>query len=867
MRRWGWLVLAGAVGLGSTAVMGCDDGEDASDAMVVVIDIDNGLADLGAGGTGGMADMTVNPREDMGAGGMGGAGGTGGGGGIRDIETCPEICAVYETCGRVDDIWSGSFDACQAACEAGTANERFNGYRACMQITPCERLEECVVPARPLPGCQDVCAAAEACEDAPRAPAGLPEFADCAAACDDGVVARYVAQCGQSLVDDGVCDEPTFSRCIVDLRAADCVQVCEARADCDDTVDIVDCALACEQPVEDALGQRRNANLNGCLRSAADCDAVAACEANVLPPAVGVDELCAANAASDCGFFEAETCAEVADAAVRPLAEGAVPCLTAGLTECETPMVRCFQTAPPPADGCRDHCEFSALCGLLEQGATELDCRTACQNDAAEGERTDHWQGLFECTRSATCVDLETCQAAGSAEARCADFCASQGACAGEGFDADACAIECGANFGTRRAQGELACVAAAGSCEAAARCDAPPAPDCSVVCDPQVACQIAEADACQVQCDDAEFADPAGFLPLATCINAGARCSAQRTCLEGDLSGANACLAWCAQRTTCAGEGDLAACALECAREGVVGQDGLVFAAAEACLVDADRADCAALDACVDVAPGDYCDPLCAEQVRCGLAEDAAACVADCAANGAVEPAVCALNAVRREAGCAPVAECLGVMVEPASDACVALCASQNLCDEGQDRFLCERECVPEPEGTPVRSVCAGYANCEQLPMCLEADGVVPEGCDAACATVAACDGLLGAGDGAVFADAATCALECGGRAVLEGADYAGAVGDCVAGAACGAEPILGCFESPANLCDVALEAVVACGIADFVAADPAQFLIDCNNNLVMDQATTETQIQCLVDSAPDGLACTLCLIGGVGP
>jgi hypothetical protein len=212
-------------------------------------------------------------------------------------------------------------------------------------------------------------------------------------------------------------------------------------------------------------------------------------------------------------------------------------------------------------------------------------------------------------------------------------------------------------------------------------------------------------------------------------------------------------------------------------------------------------------------------------------------------------------------------VAECLGVEVEPASPACVDLCAAQNFCDEDQDRFLCERQCVPEPEGTPVRAACAGVADCGQLPMCLEAASVIPEGCPAACDTIAACDGLVGAAEGALFADAATCQTECGGRAVLQGEDYPAGVAECVAAAECDGETITGCISNPANLCDDALQAVIDCGLADIVAADPAQFLVDCAANLAMDPVTTQTQIECMQMSAPDFLACGLCLIGGVGP
>lgn len=779
---------------------------------------------------------------------------------VRDLETCDDICAVYAGCDRLD-LWAGDLDECLRGCADAELSDRFQGYRACMQITRCEALEECVVPARPRAECGEVCDALDACGATARLPGGLPDVANCATACNDRVLAQSIINCGEPVVyEPEICDEADFARCVLGERQSDCLGLCDRRAECEPGLDAVDCALECARPteVDDPVARRRVMVARTCAREARDCEELAACGRQISGPIVGeatVDELCAAN--EGCDFLDGMTCAEEAPAMLRELADGAIDCLTESFTACEESPLRCFAPATIAPEACDEYCAVAALCGTLPGGQVEFECVQQCRALLGSGDPAliAPLRPQLECAYGDTCADIAACVAdAGAAEA-CDAFCARRAECGGEG--GDACVADCEARGNTARGFAERACTLAAGACEAAESCAPPPPPRCDVLCERLDACGFG-GPACVASCDDADFRDPDDFLSRLACVAATARCDERAVCEGGDRSGGDACRAWCRRAIDCGGaEVDPVDCLVECG-EGLPAADGLVFDGARACLADAGpEAECAALDACVEAVPADgYCEAFCAATVGCRLVQGNEACIAACRGRAEdpeqIEQAACAIGARRAGAGCAVVAECIDAELEPASPACQALCAARNTCDEDVDAFLCERDCIPEPEGTPLRAACAGRANCEELPICLDAPPLAPAACAEVCDTLAACPDAIGAADGALYPDADACLADCGGIEVLRGDGTAAGIAACLGAAACAPDVTAACFEvAPGNTCQDAWDALVACNNqAVFGGDNEAQYLMDCQNLLMMDPAT-QGRIDCFVETA----------------
>ena len=163
-----------ALGALVIGLFGCDDGSDESapirlDAMVRVVDGEDSVqgdagpmmtADTGRPADGGM----MTPDEGM------------GNPILPPVDTCEQICALYERCDRLD-IWPGrSIGACQEACEAASTIENFSRYQLCLQTTTCERLQDCRLPQRPRATCAQVCDAVSECGADARIPGQLDAF-------------------------------------------------------------------------------------------------------------------------------------------------------------------------------------------------------------------------------------------------------------------------------------------------------------------------------------------------------------------------------------------------------------------------------------------------------------------------------------------------------------------------------------------------------------------------------------------------------------------------------------------------------------------------------------------------------------------
>lgn len=798
---------------------------------------------------------------------------------IRPLpQDCAAVCDIFDDCGRTADLWGGDRAACLAACADGQASARFQSFLVCMQVTRCENLQECRVPPRPLPSCAAVCTAIDACEADFRVPAGLPGDPECAAACASPSLEQRIVSCGVPVVDaaGGACDEPAFGRCVLESAAADCLRACDARAECDESLDPIDCALACaREPVpEDPVARRRQQQARACLLSANDCDAVAQCERRELRPIVGeatVADLCAANAA--CPFFDAEACAEQVEPLLRELADGAVDCFTGHLRDhCGEPPYACFQPAPALENACEEHCHVSHLCGLLPAGQTEFACTEACHAAVRGGDpaAVEPYRRQFACAYADSCAELTACQQQATPAVACAEGCGRLAECGVEG--ADACPADCEARFDTARVRGELACVQAAADCTGVQLCRTPPPPGfCGEWCAALEGCDLTDAR-CPQRCDDADFAGPDAFLARVACVTGTARCDVRAACESGEVAPADACLAWCRHQITCAdGEATaFEACAIACGGD-VGGAEGLRFEAARGCLAEAGpAAECAALAACVDEAePATACAAYCTELARCRIDADTPACEAACLAGGEAlaARASCSLTARRRGEGCGAVAACEGFEPEPASPACVTLCGAQHTCDEDEDAFLCERDCTPEPAGTPVRAACAERGGCETLDQCLAADGSIPAACAETCGVIAACDGLVGEG-GALFEDDDACAATCAGAALVEGADYPPALRECVGQAGCGADAIRACIERPETLCQESWDALVSCNLhelPDFLGGgggDRGAYIQRCQQALMANPATRaahECRIRAGAAAGGDLIACFL--------
>ena len=866
-------------------IAGCDDGGGGDDTP----DADRMRAeDASLGGAGGGGGEAGGGGEIGGAGGeIGGAGGELPDAGAPDmgrrrpVDNCEDACSVLEECDRLD-LAGDSAEACAEACALASEGARFQGWLSCVELEACGRLDECPIPDPPAPGCSEVCEAIEGCGEDYRLPTGLPGLGDtCEATCAERVVEIRMGVCGEPLVREGICAERAFSRCMLEDRAPDCLRMCDAEAPCTDVegFDPIDCALACAgaQASEDPVVQLRIDQRITCFDNlSSSCESLQGCinlQAQGAPDPEAVAAICAADEA--CGFF-GEGCDAAVTEALGGLDAEAPACLEAAVGTCEDPLYGCFTSAPAPVNGCRSHCEVSALCGLLPEGQDTFTCQQLCDEalDSGDPEQAAAWAPLIECAGGATCPAIAACQSEADPAVTCAAHCEALSTCdALGGQTVEACAETCAAAFLTDRAQATRACVAAADACEDVSRCLPPPAPDCAPLCDLLTPCELGGAN-CQAACDDATFARPESYLERLACAAASDRCDARATCEGGDLARGRACLGWCQATTLCvdgeAGEAEMVACVQACGA-GLPGVEGLTFAAAEPCL-EAAEATCEATTACVDGADvTSLCDPYCAEMDRCRLAgEDAEGCVDACAegleSGDQVEAVACTLGASRRQAGCGAVATCNGVEVDPASPDCQRLCGARNVCDPDFDAFLCERDCIPEPEGTDVRAACATQAECDEIDLCLAPEASIDPACVGACAEIGACAGLIGEGEGALFADEGACAVECAGAALLNGEGFPEALSNCARDVrmdTCSAEEIQACFDNPADICSDAYAAVESCGLQDVVGSE--QMYIDqCRAEVAQDPAAGEARAQCFIDLANAAMGDQFtCLLG----
>ncbi len=240
-----------ALALGACA---CDDEQPAASATPDMM-MDGGDP---AGVTAPRPDMGgAAPTPDMGEGGameldMSTSGR------VRTINDCEQLCGVYDTCGLGEaSPWGAD---CLAGCgEQDWADRGFRSYVSCLKLEPCDTLSSCRIPAPPLPTCEEACALTDACDAEFRLPTALTQMGTCGSACADPTWARQISACVQRESLNLCGAEPAFAACILESRGGDCLDICAARARCDDALDPVDCAIEClmEALEDDALAERR----------------------------------------------------------------------------------------------------------------------------------------------------------------------------------------------------------------------------------------------------------------------------------------------------------------------------------------------------------------------------------------------------------------------------------------------------------------------------------------------------------------------------------------------------------------------------------------------------------------------------------
>ena len=867
---WGLFLLLGA--------FGCDDGPDEPGQMGRDFRIreDRSITDVGPTDRGPDKDQgptgDMRPDQELDA-------------AIRTINDCDDACAVYGNCGRLD-LWNGSLDECQTACTDAEESPEYTGYITCLQITDCDALDECPVPEKPLPTCEAVCEAMDACDADFRLPAGFPDYADCAAACADPNYSIHVSQCGQDLPDSApdTCDVDGVHACLIDQIDGDCPQICRQLSACDETVDLVDCTLEClgqEAPAR-GLPERRFNQRRGCVLNSMDCATIESCLELEDGPTVdpeAVARVCEADA--ECGFFSDEDCPAAVTEVLKGLDDDAADCLARNLNEsCESSIHHCFQPRPYLENQCAEYCLASRLCDRLDgmsEGACFETCTAAINGDVPTEKK--RWQRKFRCAYEDSCEEMAACRDHESPRG-CNDVCNPWVIC--QIPSVRLCDVDCADRFDSDRVTEQALCTYAATAdqtddCRAIQRCIAPPVPNCRTLCELEAECGLAVED-CEVQCDNDTYQEPTIFPPIAACVASSHLCSDRAACLaDPPVLRGGECIAWCTMQEECNLRNPFNSyeeCLFDCSLGELSHTDGIVFESNWQCYERAGRdAGCEALNACEDeIEFWDFCPGYCGELERCGVIPEG--CLEECQAQPNDPPlfdaASCALATIRRRAGCAEVAACIDADVEPASDACSTQCAAQAACDEEIDLFLCERDCMANPEGSELRAVCAAAGvDCEEeLPLCLAAGPDAPAACAEACSTLEACDGVIGEGDAAVFADLTACLAECGGRAVLGEPDFPETALECVTAIECNAEQVLGCFGDGLVDCDSIWAALEACpGAADLIGQpNEAAFLMQCELDFQMDAAGSALKGQCIIDTSMMAMGDAFACLGIVG-
>ena len=784
---------------------------------------------------------------------------------VRTIDTCEELCGVYEMCDAPDaHPWGACLEGCMGE---DWEEQRFRSYVSCLKLEPCETISACLIPPAPLPSCEEACAQLDLCETDYRFPTALTQTGNCITACADETWAGQISNCVQSN-ERRLCDDPTFfDSCILESRGGSCYPLCQAQADCDETLDVVDCTVACltEAPEDDALAAYRQEQSRNCVVNANSCEEIDACLTPAVEPVNESAEL-VCGAAETCGVFAEGTCPELANRALRELSPEGINCLVQTLeADCSAELTSCFSnTAPPATDACADYCFIGALCDSLPEEQSEFDCVEECEALAADGDPAAFapYQAQVACLNVGSCQDFSNCISGSGNSDACADLCAQQALC---GVEEEAeCLMRCSSRYATERSRRERTCGSLL-SCESSELCQIPEAPNCEDYCQPLQSCGLADPS-CITLCDNAELAQPEAHLPLLTCVNTSERCDYIGAC-ETDQSAAQACLNYCSYLSGCNGAegtpGEISEeCALACARGELSDEQGAEFIPAYDCLsaLEAGSMTCEDLSTCVNSAPS-MCNTLCEAATTCALplvGELADDCVTACE-GGAVSETIqlCAISATQRASGCGEVATCLGFPVPEPTPACEQYCSALKSCDPSIDLYTCHSLCITDSTGDALRATCTEIVDsCDNISRCQDEEAESPVECLRACQDLDMNCSVTG--EGQRFNNLTACADECGGVVLALGEDSATPVNECIANAMCDADRLDACFSgdlAPASreICERSWNVLQLCNINDVLVMfgspplEETQFYIDCDAQYTADPAATIAQVECV--------------------
>ncbi|MBV70634.1 MAG: hypothetical protein CMH52_04720 [Myxococcales bacterium] len=864
------------------AAVGCDDGSSSTGNNVVTADGGRRIADASLD-----QSVTANDAAPGGDAGTASDSSTIADSGLLPLRDCEEVCDFYVECDRLD-LWMGrQRSACIAACEQVEDLEAFSGYRACLQTTACDGLQECRLPVRPRPTCSQVCETLDECGATDRLPAAIPGVEDCLSGCGTPSISADIRRCGEAVVaDPETCNEPEFALCMLREQAATCTQVCQQKVDCGLVDDVIDCSIAClsrDVPM-DPLALRRIRIEENCAEQSNSCDDFLSCQ-RIEIDGVSPDDvarLCAADEA--CSFF-GEQCVERATDLLTLTDSSTLDCAIDRLeNQCDVGLLSCLRPAFPPVGMCDEFCAVSAICGALPQGQLELECVADCRAIIEAEDRirlAEIWRGLG-CAYANSCDEFVDCTEQDLGVLDCAGLCQRRSECNPE--QDGGCVDACAARQSTLRNWAERLCTQAAATCDGVSLCVADSAPPCDRLCTLYEACGQ-DSLSCQTACDDGHYLGDETFIEEYACATAEQACDGRLQCRGGDRDAGLSCLNWCQFQTQCGeSDADILDCLDSCSA-GLPGEQGLIFEASNQCLVNLGQGPaCEDLSDCFNAVSADeLCLQSCNEQVRCGLIDESAQCVQLCTERfeaDDVDQLSCVLRTQRLNAGCGAVAECTGVDVEPASVDCSALCQAQATCNEGLDIFLCERDCTPATFDLAIRRRCADLAECDALELCLPDEITVPGACTDACASAEACDGLIGDAANALYATRVECEADCTARGLLSAGESVMNLPDCLAEAMCDPDAFSGCFagRQPVD-CGSGWDAVVACNNQLFLQLfgminGRADYIAVCEEQFAVNPAQVEADLTCLTDIAMrangDPNICleqVQCLLGGLGP
>lgn len=799
----------------------------------------------------------------------GSTGGLPGGSMVRMIESCEQLCAVYEECGA-SSPWDDCLSGCQE--EGDFSNQAFRGYVSCVRVETCANIGTCQPPLKPLPTCDETCTQIEACEQDFRVPSRLN--LTCTEACQDPLLSNAIRGCASD-AGDALCEkEQDFSLCVLAERDETCSKICEIKQQCQSDLDQVECVFSCinEAPQADPIAEHRRNIQKACLSNATDCDAATACTTTVVPvQEMKIDEFC--TVANGCGILVENACPALAGELLARISEEGINCLITALTaDCSASLSQCLVSNQNFVDtsACTDYCYASAQCDP-QALISEFECLSSCQNSQMRDSETfGQYDAVLVCANANNCEDFNAC--VNRQKTACQSTCETASAC---GVMDTNCAQNCEIYAGSKVEIAKNACQRLV-NCEHLSQCDFPQAPRCDLICEQIVPCGI-DQSSCMNECIDQSFLYPETFLPMLSCVNMSTSCESIMLCGTERQNG-NACLNACDLEKCNAQDPenfDMSACVVACARgEWASAEQALGFELAIECFKNVDRNApnlCQDLGACRPTIEADSgCLEACQFANTCGLTEivstDVDACVLACTNGSGITLAqkACSLSAGRRMSDCYQQAECFDIMAPVATPACQNYC-DQKLACSSEDTFICMRNCVAESGTDEALGTCAQLSACENLTNCETLQASTSTLCTDACASLAMnCSDLLGAGQR--LESEALCAQACVGAAIGLGGEnwqtenHDQQIGECLSGLSadrCSTENVNACLSGQANsdeLCARVWTAMSACAVIGLFFTEDA-VLSQCAMDARQNYAQSVLRVECIEAVDPNDL------------